>query len=494
MGKPWAALLVLSLLLAGCTTPEPSEPSETILEAVHLPDGLVLTYEIDADGRTSSETFLVDARGGQGYDLRPWVLDREDFASPFLRLGPELVPRPFNWSGLFAFPMEAGDTYEAKRVGSLSATVEVSQPSQAPRLPSAGALALNATDSNGTVVLTAVLLDRPEAAPGARGVIAELDINTADGTDERWVLEEITRQADWNAAPTWRLGDHWSYEARTSTQASDPQLVYSGNRTGAGGSTIALLEPTELEDRLAATLLREIRVQDMAPQSGFLTNLLSKLWEWPLEPGASWQGLTTKGNRQVTYDARVQLVEDHALPDGTTTVAFHVEADPRGEPGELASWTYVPRVQMLTEINVTDLSTGETVVDWHLRDWGHEYHGTIERLANEGLLQVPVTPGPTKLEEPFNVTDQHERLLVDGSLVRPHDAPRNATIQLRGPDGTIGYDRGTFDEDQRFMDLGGSTPATPGTWTLSAELMDGHSVTLTVRGIWTEVDEVDFRR
>lgn len=476
------AVAILTAPMAGCAglTGEPLS-----IQQADLPLGLLLTYRIENEGSTSTETFVVVPQRDGGYTLNAYNLSRPGFGSPYLELSSQLNPTRFNWSQPLQWPLEPGKRYEAT-VGGAEATVKL-EAVEGVEGPTGAEKAIRAvaTADGETVAELTVLQDPP--------ILKEIKLDTPDGTEEHWTLEEARYDQRFNRPPAWSIGQWWSYNATTKTEHAETTLIYNANATNNKGVPQRVLNAQRVESRLAALPFHTLRARDLAPQSGFLTSLLGSFWSWPLVDGKQWTGSTSLARGG--YTATVQMEDRVPLPDGTVTTAYTIEAVPTRQPGAepIGTYQYAPRVGFLTSIQVNDPGSQDEIIDWELTDWGDGFHGEIEIPHRVQLWGRNRTTGPAEIEESFPVPERMDRLQLRGMAVRRAGSNPNASFALVDPSGEQRFLRDAGDWQDRRINLRHVTDAVNGTWTFRADLPEGVTFFVIVRGIWVETKTVDYR-
>ncbi|MDX1611522.1 MAG: hypothetical protein R3185_04070 [Candidatus Thermoplasmatota archaeon] len=487
------ACFLLSVPLTGCL--DGGAPAQELSAPNAMQTGLVLTYELDQGDGANEQSFFVLSRGGSGYDLLPWNVTEPGLESPFLAVSEQLTPRSQRWAGLIQFPLVDGATYETRAsgepvyAGTEEVTVEVSWQANmtSPQGPAEG-WQLVAENEAGEEVARIHLLSNPT-------VPSLIEVQTADGTAETWHLLKAEQRVDWNGVPRWELGDWWSYDAYWLGQSYQPKMVFTGNQTGESGNIHYRLDPVRWENRELARLFHVIRQQDLASQSGSMTNMLSQMWSWPLRDGATWTGSTFSQGADVPFQARVSFQPDLPLPDGTPTVGFTIQARTQEDPEPFATWTYAPRVESFTNLTLHDPNTGETTLAWRLVDFGEQFHGIIEAPQRVTVYANQSLRGPASVEATMEIPPPAQRVEFSGFAARGEEGSPNSTMVLRDANGTevarIGP--GTFAADRGFP-FREFVRASPGNWTFEADIQEGTSIFLQIFAHWGLDREVDFRR
>lgn len=475
------AILMLTAPLAGC----PNVTEEPVrIEKASIPFGTLLTYEITDDGQRTTETFVATGEDG-GVALWAHNLTRGDLGSPFLSLNAELTPRGFNWSNLFEFPLEPGDSYTAT-VGGADATVSTEAVSL--ELPNGSRDAIEATaTADGETLATLTLLTEPT-------VFARIDVDTPDGTQETWELTRLEHRPSWNGVPDWDIGDWWTYNATTRGEHATPKLIYNAHDQNQKGERLRVLNPQTVESRIAAFPFLNLRDRDIAPQSGLVTNLLSGFWKWPLFEGQTWTGSTSAPGVDA-YRTQVTVEKRITVPGGATTTAYTVTAHPANDPeaDPIAEWQYAPLVGFLTYVWIDVPSRDDRILDWELTEWGEDFHGEIEIPRRVPLHTQNSTSGPAQIDETFEFSAPSERIQVRGTAVRQADATANVTIQLTAPDGSHPWRITQEDFQDRSISFNDDFDGANGTWHLEADLPQGVSFFAQIRGLHIEHRTVDYR-
>lgn len=282
MRRVLAALVLLTSGWAGCL----SDAEAQAIPSLDVPEGTLVTYEITADGTTTTDTYVAAPTGNPGVDLWPHNATREDFSSPFLNLDETLTPEGFAWDELFAFPIEPGDTYTAQ-VGGVTANVTLEGTTYTVVDETVDAVRAEARAEGETVATVTVL-----ASPT---VPAEIEFDTPVDGAQSWTLTDLGFQAGWNDVPVWEEGDWWRFDATTrdrdgNARHANATLIHNANDTNDQGVEQRVLNPQTVDSRLTTFPFHKLRDRDIAPQSGFLTTTLSSFWAWPLHDGKTWGG------------------------------------------------------------------------------------------------------------------------------------------------------------------------------------------------------------
>lgn len=485
------AVVLLTVPLTGCFDGQPGYT----LDSPDAPgSGLLLTYEIDqGDGTEIQQLMTYQRPDGPGYDLLVYNGTRT-VESPFTELHAKSSPRAPAWAGFLQFPLADGESYQADAVAAVEdATVSVEALDNA-TAPFDGrrAFLLTATGPEGETLATVEYLERPT-------IPARIDIQVEDH-EETWRLVAMDQHPGWNEPPAWKLGRWWTYDATTRVEtgaltAEDMTMVFSERAPGSSGVRQAFLNTVELEDREAALPFHQIRTSDLASQSGILTQLVSKMWDWPLKDGLSWGGTTFMDGEDKQYSAAATLERDHTLPDGTVTLAFEIEMQLAEDGRTIGAWTYAPLVGFFTELNLQQVEDDAPQLDWQLEGWGTGYHGPMELPRTRTLLASQTHTGPANLTLNATVEDPIEVVEIRGFAGRSEGASPDNRVRLVDPNGTVRY---RIDEDDFSLRTGFSfverVPASTGQWSVEMDLQDGTSIALQhVRGIWPETVEKDFR-
>lgn len=485
------ALVLLAVPLTGCFDDEPAYT----LEGPDPPNtGLLLTYEIDqGDGTEIHQLMAYSRLTGPGYDLLTYNATRL-LDSPFTELSAQGSPREAEWGGFVTFPLVDGESYQPSGVAGVrdaTVTVEAMGNATAP-FDDRRAFRLTATGPDGATLATVELLETPT-------IPARIEIQV-DGEQETWRLIDLEENRGWNQPPLWKLGRWWTYDAVTRVEtgvlaAENMTLVFNERAPGSQGIQHAFLNAVEFDHRQAALPFHQIRTSDLASQAGLLNPIISKMWDWPLEHQAAWSGTTLIGSEDKRYTAAPTLVRGYTLPDGVRTVAFEIDARLVEDGRTLGTWTYAPLVGFLTEITFRQEPDQAPRLDWELKGWGTGYHGPMEIPRTDTLLGRTSYQGPTNVTENLTVGDKVEIVEIRGFVGRSQGASPNSSLVLQDPNGTVRYalDAGDFGSDTGFS-FAEVVQASPGTWTLGLDLEEGTTLLVTsVRGIWPEVVQQDFR-
>lgn len=482
------AVVLLTGPLTGCTFWTEDEVS---IEQPSPPTGLLLTYEITQNGTTTTETFLAFEETAKGTDLLAYDLSRQDFSSPFLAFKDNFNPRRFNWSNVFEYPLEPGDSNDA-RVGGADATIEWSKVDYDGPLETDTALEGVARTPSGEVVARFQLPDIPSP------VITYIEVDAPDGTNETWTLLGATFNDGWDRPPAWELGDWWTYEGVFKGNEGNSQIVYAGN-TSTRRAEQYVLSPRTVDDRTLMLPFQKWRKGDVAPQSGFVTSLMSSFWQWPLQEGKTWTGQTSSTEGSENYQAIAHMDRRIPLPDGSVSVGFSVEAFVQGDEEPFAQFTYSPRVEHLVDWRMSQVGTNFDALNFTLQDWGERFHGEME-IPKRGLVErIPrngsLLTGPETINRTFEVPDRANRLQVTPQSFAVHKRNADPVFEMRliDPNGTLRYEKNDTMFEDRRLDLAEVINAEPGTWRL--ELRAGNDVSMLAQifANWFEVREIDFR-
>lgn len=476
------ALLALTAPIAGCIE---GDEATTIQTPSPVPHALVLTYEVTDNGTTTTERFISLRSAGNRTDIAPYELSRPDLRSPFLRLDGDLNPGAFNWSSVVTYPLEEGRSWSGT-VGGADATITArSLGTIDGGWGTSKAVELTAEDQEGTTVGTFIVLDEPR-------LFAEIDVDTPDGTEERWTLSGVEEKRGWNAPPRWEQGHWWSYDAMTRGIEGNATLIYTRNGTAQAGSPTYLLSPQQIEHGTLALPFQQLRMRDLASQSGLMVNMLSKVWEWPLQPGKTWTGLTSERGSSVTYQAHVDFVPRLPLPDGNVTAGFAIDAFTENGT-QVASWTYAPVVEFFTRMKIDSAQSNRTRLNWTLTDWGTGFHGEFDEPHRTLLFNQTFVTGPTSIEGNFTASEKVSQLQLQGIVTEGSDVEPNVTVELRAPDGSVEYARNSSHFRGGQIDLNAVLDVQAGNWTVTLEAEEGAGFFLRIQGLWVETKQVDFR-
>lgn len=483
MRRVLLAVLLLVSPWAGCLDGFDS----TAITEPAVPDGTLATYEVTADGTTSTETFVAAPDGEPGVSF--WLHNgtRANLSSPILNLDETLNPRGFEWDGFLEFPLEAGSEHQA-RVGGEEATVSLESTTYTVGGESVDAIRAVAEAEDGRQLADATVLAGPT-------IFAEIEFDTPVDGSQSWTLTGLDHQEGWNEAPEWTVGDWWRVDAETQGRSAETTLVFEGNETSRQGTERRVLNPQEVSARPATYPLHTFRDRDVAPQSGFLTATLSGFWKWPMTDGATVTGNSDLAP-QDSYVAEVTR-EVRTVADRVTTV-YTIEAHLHGASDEtpFASWGYAPAAEFVTHLYVEDPETGDVRFDWELLDWGSGFHGEMEVPQRQPVFDQQLVEGPNETTERFEAPAETERMQMVGTMVRNEENATDPEVELSltSPDGTVAWTKNAspIEEDQvhRFND---AIDGTPGNWTLDLHLGENVSLLLEVRAVWLETETVDYR-
>jgi hypothetical protein len=482
------ALLLATMLVAagwaGCLSDDGSS-----VPRLHVPDGTLATYEIAANGTTTTDTFVAAPTERPGVELWAHNATRAGFDSPLLSLDGELNPRGVAWDGLFAFPIEPGDEYTAQ-VGGVEADVETAATTYEVAGDEVDAVRATARADGETVAEVTVLVSPT--------LVAEAELDTPASGKQTWTLTDLGFQPGYDEPPRWDVGDWWRFDAQTrdadgQLESVDAKLVYNANDTAEQGTPQRVLNPTEVDDRPATFPFQTLRDRDLAPQSGYLTNLLSTFWQWPMGDSATWSG-TSQLAPGDDYEAVVE-VEEATVANRVTTV-YNITATPLNEPGAgaFAAWSYVPAAGFVGHIWAKAPDADASRLDWTLTDWGEGYHGDMEVPQRQAVYGQSTTSGPIDRTEPVEVPAPVERVQIEGTFVRPEDARPELELELRDPDGDPAWTLNESAlEEQRVVQLNDVIDAGAGNWTLETQVPEDVSYFLQLTAAWKETTTVDYR-
>jgi hypothetical protein len=480
------AVLLVTAALAGCVDDgSPAEP-EHVAEEPSWPDGLLLTYEVTADGQTAEETFIVVNGTQQGPQLWAWNLSRPNLTSAFLELNDGYNPRDPLWSGLFRFPVEAGDEHEAT-LGGTEANVTWSQVDHEGPLDAS-------TDLEGVARAGGEEVGRFRLSAGNVTAFTYLSFETEDGSPQTWKLVGTDVREDWNGPPAWSKGNWWTYEGSFQSHEGRSTVVYTSDQPGRQTEQ-RVLDPVRFDDRYLMVPFQGWRTTDIAPQSGFVSAFLSQFWSWPLYEGQSWSGETSAPAEPSQYQAIVERNDRAPLPDGSVSVTYTVEAYIPDAEQPFAEYEYSPRAGHLVEWRMTEGGGGSPVLNFTLEDFGQTYHGEMEIPQRERLVEIPVTSGPTTVERSFEVAEDRAFVRIAPHSFAGHgqDVDPEFELEIRNPSGDVAVHRNETHFSDRRLDLSGQMDAEPGTWNLTVELGEDVSVRLDVEALWYQTETVDYR-
>lgn len=427
-----------------------------------------------------------------GTELLAYNLSRPNLTSPLLSFDEGFNPRASGWSNVFSYPIEPGDTYEARIEGT---TVNVSWTSELYEgfLETDTALEGIARDAEGEQ------LARFRFADLAAPVLAFASVSVEGQLEQRFELEQARLDADWNQPPAWTLGDWWRYSGTFQGNTGEGTVVYTGNQTS-GRSQTYVLSPVKVEDRVLLLPFQSWRQRDIAPQSGVVSSLLSSFWSWPLRDGKTWTGSTTTVDGSQPYQARASLDERVLLPDGRATVAFTVRTYTEEQAEPFGLYRYAPLVEQLTRWNVTQVGEDAPAIDFTLEDLGEGYHGEMEIPQREIVAQIPegnrsFLSGPASIERSFHVPEKANRLQVGSRSFAVHErgVDPEFTFRLTDPNGTVVYERNETQFEGRRLGLATVLDAPAGNWTLEISAGEGVSVLGTIYANWFVTRTVDYR-
>lgn len=482
MRRVLLAVLLLTGSLAGCA----GDSEETVTaKRPDWPTGLVFTYDITADGESGEETFLVHNGTPKGTDLLAWNLSRPNFTSPLLTFDEQYNLRTWNWSGALRFPIEAGDTYTG-RLGSVQANISWQE------VPHEGPLDIEKDLEGVAYGPEGDELATFRFSAGEVTVLTYAEFDTPDGRNQTWELTEASLNDRWDQPPVWKKGDWWTYTGSFRDAEGTSKIVYTDDRK-TRQSQQYVLTPVEVENRVLMLPFQGWRKSDIAPQSGYVSGMISSFWDWPLWDGKTWSGSTNYAQQQ--YQAVSDLTKRSQLPDGTVTTTFQVEVYVPNEEKPFATYEYSPWVGHLVDWQIRQSSGGPPSLNYTLEDWGEAYHGKLEIPQRALVAEIPITGGPDELNRSFELPDQAHTLQISTRSFAVHQRNVDPVFDFRltDPNGTLVFARNASDFEDRRLDLSGLVDAQPGTWELEVELGEGVSVLARLFGIWHETKTVDFR-
>lgn len=482
-------LLGLALLLApmaGCITSD-----ELSIEQPDLPTGLLLSYEVTSENETAREVFLVHNASSVGTELFAYELSRPNLTSPLLSFDADFQPQASGWSEVFDFPLQDGSEHEATIAGS-QATVAWSTIGYEGPLDIESELE-GVARANGSTIATFRFAGEGPA------VLTYVDIDAPDGTQQRWELVDAELDSRWNHAPQWTKGDWWTYAGSFKNEEGQAQIVYTNDAESSRGAPQYVLNSVEVEDRVLMLPFQQWRKGDLAPRSGFINSMLSSFWNWPLHDGKQWTGSSGALPEGGSYVATSHLSDRVLLPDGTTSLAFTIEAR-SGEGELLATYQYAPLVEHLTQWRISEPEAEEPVLDLSLEDWGRAYHGEMEVPQRAVVAEVPddgrsVASGPEEIERTFQVTERANRLQIASESFAVHGSNPDPqfTFRVIDPNGTVVFERNASDFNNRRIGLAQVLNAEAGQWRLEVTLGEDVSIIARIYANWFITQTVDFR-
>lgn len=487
MHRVLLAMLLLTGPLAGCVG-----LGGATVEEPDWPTGLVLTYEITSEGSTSEEVFLVHNGTSAGTQLLPWQVSDPGFSSPFVTFDEAHDPRDAGWSDLFSFPIEAGEEHTAQ-AGGANVTVAWSEVDHEGPLDAETDLEGVAETDDGEEVA------RFRWSTGEGNVLTRIEVDTPDGTNETWELMDTRLHADWNRPPSWSKGDWWTYNGTFRNEAGTSQIVYTTDGSTAQGEQY-VLSPVDVENRVLMLPFQGWRQDDIAPQSGYVTGMLSSFWSWPLQHGKTWSGSTSAGEPGSQYQAVSRLTPGTQLPDGTVTTTFTIEAYAESQDDPFAVYEYAPRAEHLLAWRMGSAGADELDVNLTLEDWGEAFHGEMEiprRIQVEAIPQgrSSFLSGPAEIDRTFDVPGQANTVQIAprSFAVHPPDVDPSFEMQLTDPNGSVVVEHNASGFQDRRLDISTTVDAVEGSWRLTASIGEDVSVLARLYANWYEPETVDFR-
>lgn len=481
------AILLLTGPLAGCMGSDAAT-----VEEPEWPTGLLVTYDLTKDGETARETFMMHNGTQEGTDLLAWNLSRPNMTSPLLQFDEDHQPRASGWSDVFAYPIEDGDEHQAQLAGT-EVTITWSEAAHEGPLAIDTVLEGTARDEAGEeVAVFRLSTDDP-----AMLTYAELDV--PEGPNETWELVDARHHADWNLPPDWTKGDWWVYEGTFRNEQGSSKIVYTNDATS-GRTDQRELSPVRVEDRVLMLPFQGWRDTDIAPQSGYVSGMMSTFWSWPLHDDKGWSGSTSAVDRGSQYEAVSDLTLRSPLPDGSVTTTFTVDARLPGSEEPFATFEYSPRVEHLLSWRMTEPGSEDPALNFTLQDWGEAFHGEMEIPQRVQVEKIPQGPssflsGPAEVDRTFEVPEEARTVQIASRSFAVHqpDVDPRFELALRDPNGTVVLERNASEFEERRLSLAGTADAEPGSWRLTVDVGDGVSVLARLYANWYVTETVDFR-
>ncbi|PSG96774.1 hypothetical protein BRD56_08300 [Thermoplasmatales archaeon SW_10_69_26] len=487
MRRVLLAILLLTGPLAGCTSPD-----RATVEDPDWPTGQLLTYELTQEGETARETFLVYNHTPKGTDLLAWNLSRPNLTSPLTQFDEEHQPRAEGFSNAFPFPIEDGDEHEA-RIAGADVTVTWSQTPHEGPLDADRELEGVARTQDGEQLAVFGL------SAGSPALLTYAEIDPPDGAAETWELVDARLHEGWNQPPSWTKGDWWTYEGSFRSEQGSSKVVYTTDDTSQP-NTQRELSPVRVEDRVLMLPFQGWRDGDIAPQSGYISNVLSSFWSWPLGEGKTWSGSSSVGERGDEYQALSHLSLRAPLPDGSVTTTFAVEAYLSGRDEPFATWEYSPRAEHLVSWRITPASEEDPTLNFTLEDWGEAYHGEMEIPRRVQVDQIPARggsflSGPAEIDRTFDVPEQARTVQIAPRSFAVHepDVDPEFRLTLTDANGTVVLEHNASQFQDQRLSLSSNVEASPGDWRLQVDIGEGVSVLARLYANWYETETVDFR-
>ena len=472
------AVLLVAPLAAGCFGEEGPAAAQA---APTWRTGDWFEYEVTDGNGTFTTTFVVQS--GATFRARHFnhlYVPRPEFDSPFMHLDEDLAPIGERWADLLRFPLEPGATYPAVVDG---AQVMLKVGTTRLATPMGRLWVYDVRPQDGSDSPIAVTYSPEHRA------LTTIEWSDRDGQRiESWRLLSAGRNYPWGGLVPWRLGDWWTFEARSWNFTGQLTLVHTQQRVEAteiAAFPVWIAEATRAADLALGTPFLRVDQRNMHPRSGSFSVLISKSYDFPLQHLQNW----TSFANNVPFRAFVQW--DPHIPIGNgSAYGFHVRALTLQDT--VASYNYVPAVKWFSEFQLKNAKTGRVELDWRLVDFGSGYQGPLERVLRFPLKNGSV--GGSVHEERVQVNATTQFLNLATRMVFAADATP-PTVTLIDPDGAprarlVGAACGRptcFVPDELRV------PARPGSWTLRVDAPADTLVQYELRDFTVKVLQLDFR-
>lgn len=289
-------------------------------------------------------------------------------------------------------------------------------------------------------------------------------------------------------APTWSLGQYWSY---TDSLGQAYSLVVAEDQ---GGDWVVLPNDKQIarfDALFDISFVGKTRKSDLAGSQG---SDRIQFYDFPLVDGKSWN---------TDWDGEGRTAVAHAQDDGTFHVVVHQTPDTASP--EFATYTYDPTVQHFSRITFFD-ENGTVGYDAELTGQGPAFSGTLYRFGAASDLFLADNTGPGISQGIFSTTGEPGELFLRAILdcngeqgailfaIQPpqEDGSAPPTPPIPGADGNvlIGNDspcpEATDDQSILLED------PDAGDWRFDAVLGTVGGGKLQVRATWTPREDITF--
>lgn len=263
------------------------------------------------------------------------------------------------------------------------------------------------------------------------------------------------------AAPTWRVGDWWTYRFTSDIYRFDERVTIVVGRAGADGYVLGMPAP---EYRLSAILHHVPPLGRLSPGLAYpVHDVPYEPFHFPLAEGAAWDThWVTSPVRFAVHEIRIDT------PDGPGQ-RFHITNEAtKAASGRLYESTYAPTVGWFTHYAHVDLD-GRVRYRLELLVSGHDFRGPVRLLdgvtmvfletRTTGLLDNGQPAAPTVAFTPKATVDTIFAACVLG------DQPGHYRVQVRSPRATVCDYEDTLapgQSDRRYVMR--EVPSEPGAW------------------------------